>query len=260
MRTRGRSISGECLERTGDQETFQSSGLLSLSTETHSRARVLLNLRLLAATSSENGRNEARHGTRELRAKVVGGRENTFDFRLPEAERTLVLGLFAEDETEEHVHAADSEEEEGSDESEVVDVVGEDSGTDEALEDTQCAETEVAAEYREVTVEEAGGPPEFGENESDDLEDDEQAVDNGPEYSCRLVWNGAILDVIAVSHVGITGIFHKMVDGLNIRHEHEDAACKHQNHGDDAQGPDGVESDEEISTRGKRHRYESALE
>ena len=53
----------------------------------------------------------------------MGGREDTFDFGLPEAERTLVFGLFTEDETEEHVDATDGEEEKGSDESEVVDVV-----------------------------------------------------------------------------------------------------------------------------------------
>ena len=69
-------------------------------------------------------------------------------------------------------------------------MVGEDCSTNEALEDTESADAEVGSEDGEVLVEELVGPANFREHEEDYLEDDEQAVENGPEYTCGLVGYG----------------------------------------------------------------------
>ena len=58
---------------------------------------------------------------------------------------------------------------------------------DEALEDTERSQTEAGAEHWEEAVEETGRPPDFRQNENNDLEDDEEAVDDGPEDACGLV-------------------------------------------------------------------------
>lgn len=124
---------------------------------------------------------------RERRAHVAVAREHALRLRAPGHDRALLLGLLAEDEAEEHVEAAEREEEEGGDEREVVDVVREHGRADEALEDAERAETERGPEHGEEAVEEGGGPADLGEDEHDDLEDDEQAVDDRPEDARGLV-------------------------------------------------------------------------
>ena len=101
-----------------------------------------------------------------------------------------MLDLLAE-EAEEHVDAADGEEEEGGDEREVVDVVREDRRANETLEDPERAEPKVGAEHGEVRREEGRGPADLREDEHDDLEDDEQPVHDRPEDARGLVGDGA---------------------------------------------------------------------
>ena len=108
----------------------------------------------------------------------------------PGHDRAAALDALAE-EAQEHVEAAEREEEEGGDEREVVDVVREDRRADEALEDAERAQAEVGPEHGEVLGEEGGGPADLGEDEDDDLEDDEEAVDDGPEDAGGLVRDGA---------------------------------------------------------------------
>ena len=117
-------------------------------------------------------------------------RQDALGLLAPGHDRPLVLDLLAE-EADEHVQAADGEEEEGGDEREVVDVVREDCRTNKALEDSERAEAEVGAQDGEVLGEEGGGPADLGEDEDDDLEDDEEAVHDSPEDACGLVGHRA---------------------------------------------------------------------
>ena len=71
------------------------------------------------------------------------------------------------------VQAAEGEEEERRDKSEVVDVVRENGGADEALEDTESTDTKVGTKNGEVLVKEFHGPADFREHHDDDLEDNE---------------------------------------------------------------------------------------
>lgn len=103
-------------------------------------------VRLMRAPAREERAHEARLRPRELRAHIHAfldhtghcartRREHSLRVLLPRPDRPLRLRAFSEDEAEEHVEAADGEEEERGDEREVVDVVREDRRADEALED-----------------------------------------------------------------------------------------------------------------------------
>jgi len=70
--------------------------------------------------------------------------------------------------------------------------MGEDHGTDQALENPKGTETKGAPENREEMIEEGGWPTNFREDKDDDLKEDEDAVDDCPEDSCRLVGDVAI--------------------------------------------------------------------
>ena len=123
-------------------------------------------------------------------------REDALGLLAPRHDRPLVLDLLAE-EADEHVQAADGEEEERGDEREVVDVVREDRRADEALEDAQRPEPEVGPEHGEVRLEETRRPADLGEDEHDHLEDDQQPVHDCPEDTCGLVGDGASAEVRA---------------------------------------------------------------
>lgn len=71
-------------------------------------------------------------------------------------------------------------------------MVREDGGADEALEDAEGSESECTAQHREEAVEERVRPTDLGEDEDDDLEDDEEAVHDRPEYSGGLIWHCAV--------------------------------------------------------------------
>ena len=116
--------------------------------------------------------------------------EDAFSLLAPRHDGAPVLDALAE-QAQEHVEAAEGEQEERGDEREVVDVVREDGRADEALEDAEGPQAEVGAEHREVLGEEGGGPADLGEDEDDDLEDDEQAVHDCPEDAGGLVRDGA---------------------------------------------------------------------
>ncbi len=108
------------------------------------------------------------HRGRERRARgehgpvVLAHWDDPLRLGAPGGDRALRLGGLAEDEPEQDVDAAESEEEERGDECEVVDVMGEDLGRDEALEDAQRTEAELCAKHGEVAVEEGHGPAALG--------------------------------------------------------------------------------------------------
>ena len=140
------------------------------------------------------------------------------------------------------------------------------------MENAQCAETKVGTQNGEEALEECGGPANFGEQENDNLNSNKQAVDDGPEDACGLVWDRASsgltsseternkkrfeceLDVVTV-HDGLIGRVLsgasrlELVEGSHIRHDDKDATREYEQECDNAQGADGVETDEEILGR-----------
>ena len=172
--------------------TLQPSLFLTLSTE--AEATLLLPAKLGDATppvATEDVVNELLGRGLERRGELARG-EHVLRAFAPRKDGATLLRALAEDEAEEHVQAAESEEEEGGDEREVVDVVREDCCADEALEDAEWPEPEVAAEHGEVVVEEGVRPADLGEDEGDDLKHDEDAVDDCPEDTGGLVGYVAI--------------------------------------------------------------------
>lgn len=74
--------------------------------------------------------------------------------------------------------------------------------SNEALENAKCAETKVWPKDREETGEELLWEAALGEDESDDLEDDQQAVNDSPEYTSWLIWYGATtVDSISILYI-----------------------------------------------------------
>lgn len=129
-------------------------------------------------------------------------------------------------------------------------------------------------------MEENRGPADFGEEEDDDLSDDQEAVEDGPEDACRLFGNGRIPmggeyasagtrgdrqeDIYArniiIAHcrrvayrgrVRVVRIVLVGVESSDILNEGQDAARKDENEGDYAQNPDDVQSDEHVWGEGR---------
>ena len=172
--------------------TLQPSLFLTLPTE--AEAALLLPAKLGDATppvATEDVVDELLGRGLKRRGQPARG-EDVLRAFVPREDGAALFGAFAEDEAKEHVEAAEGEEEEGSDEREVVDVVREDRRADEALEDAEWPEPEVAAEHGEVVVEEGVGPADLREDEGDNLEHDEDAVDDCPEDTSGLVGHVAI--------------------------------------------------------------------
>lgn len=78
---------------------------------------------LIGAVSGGIPRHESGRGVHEYGAVVKVFREDALSFGAPGCDGTFIFGFFAEDESEEHVEAAEGEEEECSDQREVIDVV-----------------------------------------------------------------------------------------------------------------------------------------
>jgi hypothetical protein len=126
----------------------------------------------------EVGTDLSRGGGGERRTLIsVGGEHATLSLA-EGGDGAVLFGALAEDEAEEHVDAANGEEEEGGDEGEVVDVVAEDGRANKALEDTERAETECGANDGEESVEETGddGVGELGKEEGNNLKNDENTL------------------------------------------------------------------------------------
>jgi len=110
---------------------------------------------------------------------------------LPRGQGSFPLGRLAEDKSSENVNTAKREEEEGRDKGESVQVMRENSSTNKHLDETKRSKAEFLAQNWEEPGEENGRPPKLGEQQDNDLENDEEAIEDGPERACWLVWNGA---------------------------------------------------------------------
>lgn len=121
----------------------------------------------------------------------------------PEANAARGLCMFSENEAKSDVQAAHGKEEKCGDKREFVNVVRENRCPNESLEDPEGAEAKLRTEDREKAVEEGHWPRDLRENEKDELEDDEEAVEDGPEDSCGLIGNGTASYVATSSLVEI---------------------------------------------------------
>ena len=70
--------------------------------------------------------------------------------------------------------------------------MGKDGGSNQALKNSEGAETERRPEHGKEPVKGGHRPATFGEDEDDDLSDDQQSIDDGPKDSSRLVRDGAV--------------------------------------------------------------------
>jgi hypothetical protein len=72
------------------------------------------------------------------------------------------------------------------------------------LENTKSTEPKVRTKHGKKSVKENGWPANFRKKKYDDLENDEQAVDDGPENTPNLVGHGAVPvdDVSKRLHMG----------------------------------------------------------
>jgi hypothetical protein len=268
---RGR-VAGDGLERAGNEEALEASSLLALAAEPVPGEVTLL--RRGGACGGDRGvvglvaGGLVRGAVADLLVGVeagaeerlgrgrAGGRldvlgENVLARGAEGGDGAVFLGALAEDEADEHVQAADGEEEEGRDEGEVVDVVGEDGRANEALEHAERAEAKGGAEDGEVAVEEATDERrgELGHEEDDGLKEDEETVEHGPEYAGGLVRDSAVLDVVAVRKglgLGRALEGHEVVDGADVVDHHEDGAREDEQEPDDAESADSIEEDEEV--------------
>lgn len=69
-------------------------------------------------------------------------------------------------------------------------MVRKDGSTNQTLEYAEGTKTKLRSQYGEVFVEEFVGPTTLREKENDNLEDDEEAIENGPKNARRLVRYG----------------------------------------------------------------------
>jgi len=195
--------------RLSDHESLQTSLLLALSSKAKAvRLLVAIGLRLLSA--KEGG---AELGGGDI-SGVHGERAGIVAYS-PNADATLGLCVLSEDEAKRHVQAAHRKEEKRSDERELADVVGENRGSNESLEDPERAKAKLRTEHREKAIEEGHRPGDLGKDKEDELEDDEKAIDDCPEDTCWLIGNGATSYVAASSVTGMCFTLG-LVDGPNI--------------------------------------------
>lgn len=61
-----------------------------------------------------------------------------------------------------------------------------------SLKDPKWSQTKIRSQHREESIEERHRPRYFGKKKEDDLEDDEEAVDDGPEHTGGLIWHGTV--------------------------------------------------------------------
>jgi hypothetical protein len=61
-----------------------------------------------------------------------------------------------------------------------------------ALHNSKRTEAKVRTKHREKPVEKRQRPPDFGENQQDNLEYDEESVEDGPKDACRFIGYSAI--------------------------------------------------------------------
>lgn len=131
------------------------------------------------------------------------------------------------------------------------------SGTDESLEDAQCTEPKAGTKDREKAVEEDSGPADFRHDQDGHLEDDEQAIHDGPEDPAELVRHRAVVDVVTVDEgLGdIEALLARLVgvDGLDVGDDDEDAAGEDEKKRDDAQHTGDVEAEKDVAVKRRRH-------
>lgn len=164
---------------------------------------------------------------------MVGRWQYTLGVLTPRRDRTSALCRFPEEKTKEHVDATEDEKEESGDEREVVHMLREDCSSDKSLEDTEGTKSKSRTKHRKKAIKESRWPANLRKEKNDHLEDNKQAVDDGPENTANLVGYGAVLDVFTVSKVlrcDIAALLcsFKRVNSFDVGDNDEDAAGKDQ--------------------------------
>lgn len=198
-------------------------------------------------------------------ADVCG--QSTLRVLLPRGDGPLQFGRFTEDKTEEDIQATDGEKEECGDERKGVDMMGEDSGSKEHLEETEGTQTELISKNWEELVEEFGRESELGQDQDGRLENDKEAVEDGPEGTGRLVGDSAAKDVVHVFHQdnrctingrlvssGSFAFHNEFVDGFDVIHKRHNVAREYEQQCDDTENANTIETNEDIGTRRKHCR------
>lgn len=133
-------------------------------------------------------------------------------------------------------------------------------GSDQSLEDSQCTSTKIRTEDREVPVEELDWPTDLGEDQDNSLEDDQQAGNDRPEHSSRLIRDCASLNIITIEHkllclCGVTTSLQsiKCIDSFDIVDHVNDTASKDQQKSYDAQNSSRVEAIEQVGLWGSHY-------
>lgn len=272
-RGRLRYVSWQGLDRSSQNEPFQFRSLLALPSESESTLRGRPGHSAITSVISGDGLSvkDVGHetgwlntnGPAELHAFLKPSEDrrgkDVLGTLLPGGNRTTGLNLRAEDEANEYVQTAEREEEEGGDEGEAVDVVGENCCSNQTLKNTKSADAEVVSKDRKKLFEKDRGPPDFGQEENDDLSDNQKSIEDGPEDAGGLVGDGRVRDVIVTEHRRVTGrervwaigVVLVCVEGLNVLDECHDAAPKDEDEGDDAKSSNNVQPNEHISSRWK---------
>lgn len=123
-------ISRERFKGFRDEEAFQARSLFALATKAESSLGASVGALFFVAESiGDKGGYRGRDRDSSYVCRE-GALRCTLGMIAPRRDRTLGLGRLPEDETSEHVQAADREEEEGGYKGEVVNMVGEDCRTD----------------------------------------------------------------------------------------------------------------------------------
>jgi len=175
---------------------------------------------------------------------------------------TFLLCRLAEDKAKEHVEAADDEEEESSNESEIVNVLGKNRSPDQPLEYAQRTETELRAQHGEEAIKECDRPANFRQNEGDDLKYDEEAIYDRPEKTTNLIWHGAVFNVFALDEESTCGVAALLgglvvVHRLDVSDHDKDAAREDEEEGHDAEYTDHIETKEDVCTERRCHDEEN---
>lgn len=138
-----------------------------------------------------------------------------------------------------------------------------------ALHDSKWTETKVGTKHGEKPIEKRHRPPDFGENECDDLEYDEESVEDGPKDASRLIGHRAVAikksvsivlgrgkkkdvrDVVTIelnSRAGRVGSAScdEIIDCLDVVSQGHDATRKHEQACDDRENANAVQAYEYI--------------
>jgi len=123
---------------------------------------------------------------------------------------------------------------------------------------SENADTKVGAEDRHKVDEELVRPSKFGEEQENGHADDKESVDDSPEDTGRLVWDGGAFEVVAFKGLLIPGGICSrdrggvaFMNGLDILDQGDDASTEYKEQSQDGESTDSVEGEKDVCAWGK---------